>query len=153
MLTFLSSGTGIMNVLQGSDYEVKLLKNMTEEEVENLSCKGGSSDDNGEGSHKAPTPYRSTARTAPLPYTKSNKNTKGCSDDPKKSCNSSGPVAYALLKDVRDVNSLPSQVDPFRREQALSNREFEQVFGIKKEQFATLPAWRKASMKKAKGLF
>eukprot|EP00727_Mastigamoeba_balamuthi_P014040 m51a1_g9259 hypothetical protein (1730) ;mRNA; r:56794-63009 len=57
---------------------------------------------------------------------------------------------YAELKDKA---KLPPTVDKTNLERYLSNEEFQQVFGMTKEKFASLPAWQKTPKKKDAGLF
>ena len=62
---------------------------------------------------------------------------------------SGGVCAYALLSSPE----CPATIDPSRKEDYLSETEFMQVFGVDKEEFHSLPAWKIQSMKKSKGLF
>ena len=49
--------------------------------------------------------------------------------------------------------SLPQGVDPLHKEQALSDSEFFNVFGMDKIDFYALPAWKRTNKKKEKGFF
>ncbi|XP_054640381.1 advillin [Dunckerocampus dactyliophorus] len=51
------------------------------------------------------------------------------------------------------VNELPGDVDPAQRERYLTETDFCNIFGITKDQFASLPRWRQLNLKKQKGLF
>mmetsp|Transcript_16434 Transcript_16434/g.29675 ORF Transcript_16434/g.29675 Transcript_16434/m.29675 type:complete len:355 (-) Transcript_16434:250-1314(-) len=59
-------------------------------------------------------------------------------------------VSYKELCSIRLEDKL---VDPTRREDYLSESEFEEVFGMKREAYEKLPAWRKQQAKKKVGLF
>ncbi|CAG4946890.1 unnamed protein product [Parnassius apollo] len=48
---------------------------------------------------------------------------------------------------------LPDHVDPHHLERHLSSPDFMEAFGITKEEFAALPAWKQTNMKKDVGLF
>lgn len=58
-------------------------------------------------------------------------------------------VPYDQLKELR----LEDGLDVSRKEEYLSDAEFEQVFGIDKEEFKSMPAWKRINAKKSKGLF
>lgn len=59
------------------------------------------------------------------------------------------------LSKIQNVESsqLPPGVDPARRELALSDKEFEEVFGMNLEAFNGLAAWKRNNLKKKHGLF
>lgn len=44
-------------------------------------------------------------------------------------------------------------MDPSCREQYLDDKEFVEVFGMSKSEFASQPKWKQVSAKKAKELF
>jgi supervillin len=48
---------------------------------------------------------------------------------------------------------LPDGVDPLRLEFYLTDEEFEEVLGMNREEFANLPPWKQANIKKEVGLF
>lgn len=60
-----------------------------------------------------------------------------------------GVFPYSLLSG----SECPEAVDPSRKEDYLSPTEFEVVFGMDREAFAALPAWKKTNLKKSKRLF
>ena len=60
-----------------------------------------------------------------------------------------GVFPYSVLSGA----DFPNSVDPSRKEEYLSDQEFNQVFGMEKEDFYNLPAWKKQSLKKSKNLF
>jgi len=64
-------------------------------------------------------------------------------DDPK-----TRVMAYADLKDV-----FPERVIPDKKEQYLSDEEFQVVFKMTKEKFAELKKWKQQDLKKGVGLF
>nr|XP_014274244.1 supervillin-like isoform X2 [Halyomorpha halys] len=50
-------------------------------------------------------------------------------------------------------NPLPAGVDPTRLELYLDSTDFKEVFGMEKEEFLELPAWKQVKLKKAVNLF
>ncbi|KAG7295776.1 hypothetical protein JYU34_020830 [Plutella xylostella] len=48
---------------------------------------------------------------------------------------------------------LPDHVDPMRLERHLDEADFQEAFGMTKEEFAALPPWKQTNMKKEVGLF
>ncbi|CAH1399553.1 unnamed protein product [Nezara viridula] len=50
-------------------------------------------------------------------------------------------------------NPLPAGVDPTRLELYLDSSDFKEVFGMEKEEFSELPAWKQVKLKKAVNLF
>ncbi|XP_026204024.1 advillin [Anabas testudineus] len=57
----------------------------------------------------------------------------------------------ALVKKIG--SELPEGVDPSQKERHLSDSDFIKVFGITKDNFATLPRWKQLNLKKEKGMF
>lgn len=53
----------------------------------------------------------------------------------------------------RAAAELPEGVDPAEKEKHLSDEDFTSIFGMTKDDFASLPHWKKLSMKKEKGMF
>ncbi|XP_070694342.1 advillin [Pempheris klunzingeri] len=51
------------------------------------------------------------------------------------------------------ASELPEGVDPTQKEKHLSDSDFADMFGITKDDFASLPQWKQLNMKKEKGLF
>ncbi|GBF95236.1 hypothetical protein Rsub_07951 [Raphidocelis subcapitata] len=58
-------------------------------------------------------------------------------------------VPYAQLQELR----LEDGLDVSRKEEYLSDAEFETVFGMDKADFKAMPAWKRINAKKSKGLF
>jgi len=56
-------------------------------------------------------------------------------------------------EELEGVGNRPQDVDPRRKEQYLTEEEFIKVFKVSKDEFASLPAWKQQSAKKAAGLF
>ncbi|XP_068576392.1 advillin [Cebidichthys violaceus] len=50
-------------------------------------------------------------------------------------------------------NELPEGVDPTQKEKYLSDSDFNHIFGITKDDFASMPQWKQLNMKKEKGMF
>jgi len=61
---------------------------------------------------------------------------------------SSFKVDYETLK-----SSMPAGVDPTKKEQYLSDAEFEKVMGSPRGEFNAMKPWKQSQIKKAKGLF
>ncbi|XP_068171061.1 advillin isoform X2 [Antennarius striatus] len=53
----------------------------------------------------------------------------------------------------KNATELPEGVEPTEKEQHLSDSDFSIVFGMSKDDFETLPQWKKLNMKKEKGMF
>uniref|UniRef100_A0A8B9R3J0 HP domain-containing protein n=1 Tax=Anas platyrhynchos TaxID=8839 RepID=A0A8B9R3J0_ANAPL len=51
------------------------------------------------------------------------------------------------------AEDLPRGVDPSRKEQHLSDQDFQAVFGMNRSAFGNLPVWKQQNLKKEKGLF
>ncbi|RLW04910.1 hypothetical protein DV515_00005574 [Chloebia gouldiae] len=51
------------------------------------------------------------------------------------------------------AEDLPRGVDPSRKEDHLSNADFQAVFGMSRSAFSSLPLWKQQNLKKDKGLF
>ncbi|KAM3877586.1 advillin [Diretmus argenteus] len=51
------------------------------------------------------------------------------------------------------ASELPEDVDPAHKEKHLSDPDFNNIFGITKDQFAKLPQWKQLNIKKGNGLF
>ncbi|NXK47472.1 VILI protein, partial [Chauna torquata] len=51
------------------------------------------------------------------------------------------------------AEDLPRGVDPSRKEQHLSDQDFQAVFGMSRSAFGSLPVWKQQNLKKEKGLF
>ncbi|TNN81289.1 Advillin [Liparis tanakae] len=60
-------------------------------------------------------------------------------------------TVYDLINKL--VNELPEGVDPTQKEKHLSDSDFNEVFGITKDDFASMPQWKQVNMKKLKGMF
>jgi len=58
---------------------------------------------------------------------------------------------YEELK--KSVGDLPKGVDPSKKEQYLSDADFEKVLGSPRGEFAKLKPWKQQQLKKAAGLF
>ncbi|XP_037630867.1 advillin [Sebastes umbrosus] len=51
------------------------------------------------------------------------------------------------------TSQLPEGVDPTQKEKHLSDSDFMDIFGITKDDFASMPQWKQLNMKKKKGMF
>ncbi|KAK2862272.1 hypothetical protein Q5P01_001805 [Channa striata] len=51
------------------------------------------------------------------------------------------------------VSDLPEGVDPTKKEKHLSDSDFTSVFGMDRDNFASLPQWKQLKLKKEKGMF
>jgi hypothetical protein len=52
-----------------------------------------------------------------------------------------------------NAGALPNGIDPSKREQYLSDTDFEKIFAMDNAAFARLPSWKKTTLKKRAGLF
>lgn len=59
--------------------------------------------------------------------------------------------ADALIN--KNGSELPEDVDPANKERHLSDDDFNDIFGITKDDFVSLPRWKQLNLKKEKGLF
>jgi len=64
-----------------------------------------------------------------------------------------GGVAGCYPYSVLIGDPLPANVDPSRKEEYLSDREFQQVLGMDKGAWEALPSWKRVAAKRAKNLF
>ncbi|XP_029450795.1 advillin [Rhinatrema bivittatum] len=53
----------------------------------------------------------------------------------------------------KQKHELPEDVDPAKKENYLSDKDFALAFGVTRGEFAALPAWKQLNLKKEKGLF
>ncbi|MEQ2191514.1 hypothetical protein XENOCAPTIV_029783, partial [Xenoophorus captivus] len=53
----------------------------------------------------------------------------------------------------KESNELPKGVDPSKKEKHLSDADFSSLFGMTKDNFASLPQWKQLNLKKKTGLF
>nr|XP_033792020.1 advillin [Geotrypetes seraphini] len=68
---------------------------------------------------------------------------------------SSKSQQYYPLEDLlrKQKHELPEDVDPAKKENYLSDKDFALAFGITRGEFAALPTWKQLNLKKDKGLF
>merc|ERR1711962_1329172 len=59
--------------------------------------------------------------------------------------------SYAVLS--AGIDQLPENVDPGKREEFLTDAEFQEVLGMDREAWSALPAWKQIAAKRAKNLF
>jgi len=164
---------GVLNVLEGCDMEIKVWENMKEDDV------GKSKDDasiagtrrvefntaQGESQevlrvvaeehHKADASEQEKEKTATMDndgmVLQNSTGIESISDNKVSVVNESGFVDYNKLKTISDPSSLG--IDPSQKEMALCDEQFEEVFKMNKELFASLPAWKKTGLKKGAMLF
>ncbi len=74
----------------------------------------------------------------------------GDGDEAAESKSTSGTYPYIALK---GKGNCPAGVDPAQKELALSEAEFEEVFGLKRKEFTALPVWKQRQKKKNVLLF
>lgn len=151
---------GVLNVLQGCDEEIEVWKNMTEEQVgtdkpcgedDNLTVvpsfveKGKSKTYMVQGNGKDFSSSHHKVNVAPPTATNidnidnNNSKTQPCI------------IPYETLKNIADSTSLG--IDPKCKELALCDEEFQNIFQMSKESFASLASWKKTQLKKAASLF
>lgn len=164
---------GVLNVLEGSDREIKMEPNLKEAEalLQNASsislvshptehsCNSipvlpNVSQIKKESKLEYPTEV-SLIKTVPItdPIVETtNSNNEVIMDTLDKTLNNAF-VSYSDIKDVKDPNCLPFGVDASNREMSLSDSEFQEVFGMDKQTFVGLPKWKRTNRKKEKHLF
>ncbi len=157
---------GVLNTLEGSDCEIDMKPGLSEEET--VLSVVSDSKGNKSKPNTAPKPVsipkkQDIVKTFPAKATVAEKNEqtkaqpKSIETIPQKSTTRAvklhGFIPYCDLKDINDPALLPAGVDPLNRELFLSDDEFLEVFGMTKDSFGSLPAWKRTNQKKAKGLF
>jgi len=61
-------------------------------------------------------------------------------------------VSFYTLEELQRTVP-PEGVDPTKKEMYLSDEDFQEVFGMTKEQYETYPEWKRLNMRKERGLF
>ena len=159
---------GVLNALEGSDCEIDMKPGLSEEETV-LSVVSDSKGNNSKPNNAPKKPVsipkkHNVLQTSTTPQTNGNEKkepikeaTKIIETPSQKSTTRpvkvDGFIPYCDLKDIKDPSLLPAGVDPLHRELSLSDEEFLEVFGMTKDSFGSLPAWKRTNQKKAKGLF
>lgn len=162
---------GVLNTLVGCDLEIAIKRNMTElnlvrgdesSEISNnvTAIPTPVSDDNSSVSvveSSAHTASNNNETIAPIESRLAEVQVSGADENIDTSMESlhlsDKAVPYSAIKDVSDPSMLPPGVDPTKREMALSDTEFLDVFGVGKDSFQSLPLWKRNAKKKEKGLF
>lgn len=128
--------TGVLNVLEGSDGEIEIKKEISEESTSVSDNPGAQLEQEETGKVKI-----GQVEAAPVAV--------------KETISSEGTVvvSYEVLKGISEASKLPPGVDPLNREQSLSDDEFFVVFGMDKDSFYSLPGWKRTKLKKDAGLF
>lgn len=152
---------GVFNVLQGCDTEIEVWSNMTEEHVGksfgkedvvsavSTSVKRGKSTSQSaqqtgkDISIRYPVHVPRQSAMVPSPSTTTNTDNNKNKEPPI--------IPYETLKSIADSTNLG--IDPRHKELALSDEEFENIFHMSKESFASLADWKKTQLKKAASLF
>lgn len=133
---------GVLNVLEGSDGEIDIKKEVSEE-LTSVSDNPGAEleQEEAEKGHIGQAESSDQPSEAPAAV--------------KKTVSSQGTavVSYEVLKGISDASKLPPGVDPLNREQSLSDDDFIMVFGMDKDSFYVLPGWKRTKLKKDTGLF
>ena len=162
---------GVLNVLEGSDGEIEMRRGLIESEA--LLPKSGGASTAPPSSRPMPTqrvvPLTATAVGAvsesgsdvssaaveavsnPVETPPTNTFIPISTDTTGKQSPSGVIVPYEQLK--ANAEELPPDVDPLNREHSLSDEDFQSVFGMDRKSFASLPAWKRTSLKKSSGLF
>lgn len=136
----LHANVGVLNVLEGSDGEIDIKRDALIEKMGDSASGSQPTSTTTAAAEEAPasSPVESTIESEPI---EAQVNTAGVVT-----------VSYEMLKSVSDAANLPKGVDPLNREQALSDEEFVEVFGMDKASFANLAGWKRTNLKKARGL-
>jgi len=124
---------GVMNVLEGSDGEIIIQPGQTEAETKLPVSSGGNT------AGKKDSRYHDASLNPSILRSEIDKKPEPCSSRQEAAA---GPQTTISQCD-----------DPTNREQALSDLEFFNVFGMDKAAFANLAIWKRTSLKKSKGLF
>lgn len=74
-------------------------------------------------------------------------------DSQKKTAPSSPSAGIIFTLEQLQISNCPEGIDMTRREQYLSDEEFNSVFGMSKDTFNALPKWKRIRSKKEVGLF
>jgi len=161
---------GVLNVLEGCDCEIEVWENMKEDDVGKSKDDIGIDIDIGSGrvvGGKMETQIFLGGSTmqeeSELDSTLDNRKetlhnsaavAAAADDNISDVVDESGFIEYARLKTIADHASLRVLgINPTQKELALANDEFEEVFGMHKESFASLPGWKKTRLKKQAMLF
>jgi hypothetical protein len=147
---------GVLNVLEGSDGEIDMIHTLAEpvallpDEKTSPAFNGG---DSPKSTARKSVP--SVACSEPESNSPATQVPHPIQPLPEGTCSRSEPVIflYSDLRGIVDASNLPQGVDPLNREQSLSDEEFAAVFGMEKEAFHRLPAWKRTRLKKQFGLF
>eukprot|EP00547_Thalassionema_nitzschioides_P008061 CAMPEP_0194226262 /NCGR_PEP_ID=MMETSP0156-20130528/41524_1 /TAXON_ID=33649 /ORGANISM="Thalassionema nitzschioides, Strain L26-B" /LENGTH=150 /DNA_ID=CAMNT_0038958571 /DNA_START=264 /DNA_END=716 /DNA_ORIENTATION=+ len=139
---------GVLNVLEGADGEVEMKRaqNIVDDSLDRHST------------------YENDGKQSTQHTAKEKKNSSGAHIDPDtldeiepKTPKADGvplsvEVPLSKIQNV-EISQSPPGVDPAKRELALSEKEFEEVFGMNLEAFNGLAAWKRNNLKKKHGLF
>lgn len=156
---------GVFNVLQGCDAEIEVWKNMPEEHVgksfekkDTMAPMMSSVERERLSTQSAQQQDKDVSVTQPVDIPRQSDITSSSfttnADQHERRHNDKqifGFIPYERLKNVTDSSSLG--IDPRQKELALSDAEFEQIFQMSKESFASLANWKKTQLKKAALLF
>ena len=63
------------------------------------------------------------------------------------------PTDWAIIPYDQLVDGMIGGIDPAHKERYLSEEEFGRIFGMARDQFERLPAWKRTALKKQHGLF
>jgi hypothetical protein len=141
---------GVLNVLEGSDGEIDMIRGIAEQEA----CLP----DEGTSLALNTVDYlKATARDSVPLATRSEPE----SNSPAPQVPSASPptqplteeTGYSDLRGIVDASNFPQGADALNRELSLSDEEFVSMFGMEKEAFHRLSAWKRTSLKKQHGLF
>jgi hypothetical protein len=137
----LLADVGVLNVLEGSDGEIEIKRDTLVEKMGDDASASQPTSTTIAVAEEAPasSPVESTLEPETM---EAQVDTAGVVT-----------VSYEMLKNVSDASNLPKGVDPLNREQALSDEEFVEVFGMDKASFANLAGWKRTNLKKVRGLF
>lgn len=147
---------GVLNVLEGCDLEVEVWPNMKEEDIglskdEALSNQSVATCTLNHLTTKIGTVNIEEARTPKIEKEDTHQDPMEKEMKEMVSLDSSGFIPYERLKTLSDTSSIG--IDPTKKELALTDEEFDQVFKMTKESFLSLPTWKKNRLKKDAMLF
>ena len=147
---------GVLNILEGCDLEIEVWPNMNEEDIglskdEAMSNQSVATCTLNQLTTKIGTVNIEAEEITRMEKEDTQQNPMEEKTPEMASLDSSGFISYEKLKTLSDTTSIG--IDPTKKELALSDEEFHQVFQMTKESFLSLPTWKKNRLKKEAMLF
>lgn len=153
---------GVLNTFVGCDCEIEMIENITESETLLQISKATGSSFGTNSNAKVKGIVAGTRATSLTPKKKeisstekpTDKNDKAHTQDPaNKGFDESKKYSVLSYDYLKNNDDLPAGIDLKCKEMLLSDEEFFSVFKINKNDFQSLPQWKRMQKKKAVGLF